>query len=197
MDKIKASFIMEIMGRPPEHIKEALQTVVVKMGSENGVSIADKKYHEPKEVQDVKNLFTTFAEVDAEFDSIEAFFSILMSYMPSNIEIYEPEKFKLNSFELNSLGNFILSKLHKYDEIAKQALFERDIVISKLEHIRNGGKIEDVLPKTEGVKKEAEEEVKERKEETKSNVEKEVKEEKQKKKKDKKVEEKMQNKEIA
>ena len=32
MDKIKAHLIIEIMGRPPEHIKEALNNLVVKNG---------------------------------------------------------------------------------------------------------------------------------------------------------------------
>ena len=153
MSKIKANIIMEIMGRPPEHIKEALNTVVVKMGSEKGVLVLNKKYHEPKEMEKAKNLFTTFAEIDIEFDNLERFFSILMGYMPSNVEVYQPGNFKFDLYEINSLGNFILSKLHRYDEIAKQVIFERDILLRQLEHIKNGGKIEDLMPAVQNARK--------------------------------------------
>ena len=142
MENLKARMIIEIMGRPPEHIKEALNTLVVKMGSENGVKLIDKRYHDPKSVKEAKNLHITFAEVDAEFDSLENFFSVIMGYMPSNVEIYEPEKFKLNSNEINSLSNYIMSKLHRYDEIAKRSIVERDILLRQLQALVPGKKTE-------------------------------------------------------
>ena len=127
MSKIKANLIIEIMGRPPEHIKEALNTLTIRMDSEKGVSILNKKYHDPKPIEKSNNLFITFAEIDIEFETLETFFSILMGYMPSNAEIYEPEKFKLDVNDLNGLGNFIIGKLHRYDSIAKRALTEKNI----------------------------------------------------------------------
>ncbi len=134
---LKAKLIIEIMGRPPEHIKEALNTLVVKMGSENGVSLISKEYHEPRPVENTDNLWIAFADVEAEFDVLERFFSICMSYMPSHVEIYEPEKFKLDAGMLNSLGNFLISKLHNYDAIAKRLLGERDILINQLNVLKN------------------------------------------------------------
>ena len=145
MEKVKANLIIEIMGRPPEHIKEALNTLVIKMGSEKGVNILDKKYHEPKPVKETKNLFTAFAEVNVEFDSLEIFFTIIMIYMPSNVEVYEPERFKLNAAEINSLGNHLVSKLHRYEEITKRALMERNILLQQLEYLKRGGKLEDLI----------------------------------------------------
>ena len=142
MENLKARMIIEIMGRPPEHIKEALNTLVIKMGSEKGVKLIDKKYHEPKIVKEAKNLHITFAEVDAEFDSLEHFFSIIMGYMPSNVEIYDPEKFRLDSNDINSLSNYIMSKLHRYDEIAKRSIVERDILFRQLQALNSGKKME-------------------------------------------------------
>ncbi|MCH7568171.1 MAG: hypothetical protein IIA87_02005 [Nanoarchaeota archaeon] len=135
MEKIKANLIIEIMGRPPEHISEALNTLVIKMGSEEGVEIKDKKYHKPVAVKDAKNLYITFAEVEAEFDSLENYFGIIFTYMPSNVEIISHDKIKLNIHELNSLGNSILSKLHHYDAIAKGLVAERDILVRQLKSL--------------------------------------------------------------
>ena len=137
MSKIKANFIIELMGRPPEHIKEALNTLAIKMGSEKGVSILNKKYHDPKPIEKSNNLFITFAEIDVEFETLDAFFSILMGYMPSHAEIYEPDKFKLDVNNLNGLGNFILSKLHRYDAIAKRALTEKNVLFEQLNKLKN------------------------------------------------------------
>lgn len=138
MSKIKAKLIVEIMGRPPEHIKEALNTLIVRMGSEKGVSLIDKKYHEPKPIEESKDLFIAFVEVEAEFETLENFFNILMGYMPSHAEIYEPEKFKLDVNNLNELGNFILGKLHRYDAIAKRALMERNVLAEQLNKLKSG-----------------------------------------------------------
>jgi hypothetical protein len=145
MQKVKANIIIELMGRPKEHLKEALKTLVVKMGSEKGVRLIDKRYHSPKAMKKTDNLFVSFAEINMEFDSLEYFFAIIMGYMPSNVEIYEPERFKLNTHELNSFSNYIVSKLHRYDELAKRALVERDILLKQLQYIKSGGKIENLM----------------------------------------------------
>jgi hypothetical protein len=145
-EKLKANMILEIMGRPPEHVKESLNTIVVKMGSEKGTNVVDKKYHDPKPIEEknVKDLFVAFAEVGVEFDSLTHFLSVIMGYMPSNVEVYEPEKFKLNSSDVNEMSNFLMGKLHRYDEMAKRLIGERDILIRQLEYIRRGGKVEDL-----------------------------------------------------
>jgi len=145
MDKIKAHLVIELMGRPPEHIKEALNTLVVKMGSEKGISLIDKKYHKPKAVKEAKNLHITFAEVEAEFEDLNSFFGVIFNYMPSNIEVYSPEKFKLNNYDLNTLSNFVLSKMHNYDSIAKNLVAERNILLNQIEVLRNKGIKMDVL----------------------------------------------------
>ena len=136
MTKIKAKLIIEIMGRPPEHVKEALNTLVIKMGSEKGITLIDKKYHEPKPIEKSKDLFITFADVDVEFETIENFFNILMGYLPAHAEIYEPEKFKLDANNINELGNFILGKLHRYDAVTKRMLVEKNMLSEQLKNLK-------------------------------------------------------------
>ena len=144
-DKITARLVIEIMGRPPEHIEEGLNTLVVRMGSEKGMKILKKDYHKAKKIENTENLYTAFAEVEAEFENSEKLFAVIFNYMPANIEIIEPANFKLKNFELNTLANFILGKLHNYDEIAKRIIVERDILIKTLENA-TGKKITDFFP---------------------------------------------------
>ena len=79
MDKIKATLVLEILGKPAEHIKSALVSLVEKLGTEKGVRVIDKTIHEPLPVKESKEIFTTFAEVSAEFDSLSNYFGILFA----------------------------------------------------------------------------------------------------------------------
>jgi alpha-mannosidase len=135
MDKLQASLILEVLGRPKEYIAESLNTLVVKMGSEKGVKIVSKQYHEPTPVKDTKDLFTTFAEVNVELDSLIHYFGIIFSYFPSHIEMISPENFGLSNYELNELGNALVQRLHNYDSVVKQTLAERDILKNKLREV--------------------------------------------------------------
>jgi len=135
MEKIQVFLVLEILGRPKEHVKEALNTIVMRMGSEKGVKIINKTYHDPVLVEGSKELFTTFAEVGLELDSLATYLGIVFAYMPSNIEVVKPEQLILTKSDLNSLANTLTQRLHNYDAVTKQALAERDNVIKKLYEI--------------------------------------------------------------
>lgn len=135
MDKIKADLIFEILGRPAEHIRTALSAVIDKLGMEKGVKVNDKKIHEPTEVKESKDLYTTFAEVSIEFDAIENLFGILFAYMPAHVEIISPANFEITNLNLNELSNTILMRLHNYDAIAKKLIYEKDFLVNKLREV--------------------------------------------------------------
>jgi len=132
MAKIQANFVLEILGRPAEHIKSAITELVTKIGTEKGVKIIDKAIQEPIAVKDVKDLFTTFAELTLELDSLQNYLGILFAYMPSHTELIYPEKLTFVNTEVNDLANKLISRLHEYDAITKKALIERDILLKKL-----------------------------------------------------------------
>ena len=131
-DKILGRMIIEIMGRPAEHIIKTLEMVVDKLGQEKGIVITLKKIHECRNVEGSKELFTTFAEVEAEFDSTNVFLGIIFAYMPSNVEIISPQNFKLTNEEFSSLGNNLVARLHGYESIMKKLVADREIMINKL-----------------------------------------------------------------
>ncbi|MEK6915827.1 MAG: hypothetical protein AABW89_04780 [Nanoarchaeota archaeon] len=139
MPVLKSKFILEILGRPAEHLEKSLSELVDKMGSDKGLSIIHKEIHKPKKVEKADNLWTTFADIDLSFESLPIFFNAIMTYLPAHIEVYEPDLFKINAFELNEFANFVVSRLHNYDALAKRMMSEREILINKLEFLRNGG----------------------------------------------------------
>lgn len=135
MEKISATLVLEILGRPAEHIKQALSGLVDKLGSEKGIKVTEKTLHEPVEIAESKDLFTTFAEVSVEFDSLENYFGIIFVYMPAHVEIISPTNFTITNAELNELGNKILARLHDYDAITKKILYEKNFILGKLKEV--------------------------------------------------------------
>mgnify|MGYP001589599806 CR=1 FL=1 len=136
-EKIKAVYIYEILGRPPEHIKETLGQFIDKLGEIKGVKLLGKKIHEPHAIEDKdsKDIYTTFGEAELEIDDINIAFAIVFHMLPANIEVLEPSEIRLRNFEMGSLLTELAVRIHKYDEIAKGLTLENNILKNKLMEI--------------------------------------------------------------
>lgn len=142
--KIRVLLIFEILGRPPEHIKKALDDFVSTLGDKKGVELVSKTIHEPKLLEDkesslektsekkVSDLYTTFAEVEVMLDNINILFAIILNMLPSSVEIIQPEEIKLTNFELNSVASELAIKLHKYDEVAKTITIQNTNLVNQI-----------------------------------------------------------------
>ncbi len=171
---VTAIMIVEIMGRPPEHLKKSLEEHIAKLDPIKGIKIIKKEFSEPKEIkegEEEKELFTCFSEVEFECESLEQLVNIMFDFMPASIEVVEPSNVTLASDEATSFMNNLTGRLHRYDDIVKivknkeiqmqqelnlaqQLLYAHNIIDKK-------GKI---LKIPEGVKKKIEE-IKEKKDE--------------------------------
>jgi len=131
-EKVKALLIFEILGKPPEHIVITLEQLIDRLGENKGIKVTDRKVHEPHPVErkddkgdiidKVEGLFSTFAEVEVEVDGLNL--------------LLEPAEFRLKNFELTNLLSEIVVRMHKYDEIAKAILIERDGLVKELEKLK-------------------------------------------------------------
>lgn len=137
-NKIRAVFVFEIMGRPAEHIVSTLNMFIDKLAEIPAVTIEDRKIHEPKliEKENIKDIYTTFAEIELTANNLEIIFDIVLQMLPAHVEIVEPAELRLQNFELSGTLSNLAIKLHKYDEIAKSALIERDILMKRLNEMQ-------------------------------------------------------------
>ena len=117
--RIKAVFILEIIGRPKEHLVQTLEKIVEAINQEKGVKVIEKKINEPVELENNKDFYTTFAEVEVEVEEILQIAMLMFEYMPANIEIIEPETIALSNNGLNEIFNELARRLHAYDEMAR------------------------------------------------------------------------------
>jgi hypothetical protein len=147
--KIKTLFIFEILGKPAEHIKDSLNKMVDQLGEQKGLEVVRRVVHEPKLIEDdgksdskleklekenyvKQGMYSTFAEVEVETENINLIMAIVLNMLPSHVEILQPSEFSLNNTELSGLMSELTVKMHKYDEITKVLMLEKDYLIKKL-----------------------------------------------------------------
>ena len=114
-----------------------------------------------------KKMLTAFAECDFEIPSFSRLSETMFDFMPSSIEVIEPNKVSLDITEATDLLNNISGRMHRFDEISKiagerlrqmngqlqamqKALIDRDEKIVELE---KGGAHKTVSAKKKSVKK--------------------------------------------
>ena len=139
---IKAILILEVLGRPPEHLTETLEELIGKMDSEPGVKVISKKINEPVLMKDRKDFYTNFAEIEVEVEEILDLGRLMFKYMPSNIEIVSPELIVLTNNGWNDILNELVRKLHGYEEIARIIQIEKTVLENKLKEVLGGKKEE-------------------------------------------------------
>ncbi len=140
---IKSLLTFEILGKPPEHIIKSLEEMIKKLGEQEGVTILNNKIREPKEVEENNQktgVFTTFAEVEIEVKDINLLLLIVLNMFPAHVEILSPSEFNFKNFELSSILTDVTVKMHRYDEIAKGVLIERQNILGKLKEAENRAK---------------------------------------------------------
>jgi len=130
-DKIKAIIMLEILGRPAEHIKKILSEIIDKLSKEKDTILTSKKIAEPKQVEGQDNLFSSFAEIELE-TVLEKLMIICFNYMPSHVEIIYPEDLRIKNSDLNMFLNELIRRLHQYDELAKGLMIERQMIAKQI-----------------------------------------------------------------
>ena len=139
-EKVNAILMVEILGRPPEHVKKILSEIIDKMAKEKDVEIISRQIAEPKLIEGQENLFTSFAEVEVK-TNLRQMLLLIFGYMPSHIDIITPERLSLQNSELNMLLNELTRRLHQYDELARAVLIERQAMAKQLMKQVEEGKI--------------------------------------------------------
>ena len=134
-NKITSIFILEVMGRPKEHLKKALQELIDAIKKEKGIKINEFKINEPKLIKDQKDLFINFAEIEIEAEGPEYVAGLMFRYMPAHVEVVEPEKIQISNHVYSDILSEITRKLHKYDEVARVIQMEKEVLQNKINEL--------------------------------------------------------------
>lgn len=129
--KITAIMIIEVMGKPREHLVETLEKISTDIGNEKNVKIIEKKINEPKEIEKKKGFFTNYVEVEVELDDPLQLSILMFKYMPAHIEIIEPESLKMSNIQYADILNELTRRLHQYDGLLRVMQMERNAFAKK------------------------------------------------------------------
>jgi len=138
---LTAMMIIEVLGRPKEHLTETLNEIVKQISEEKGVNVKEKRIKEPELMKDQKDFYTSFVDIEVEVDEILKLVILMFKYMPAHIEIIHPELVALTNTSWNDVLNELSRRLHGYDEMARIVQVEKDILEKKLREVLEGGNI--------------------------------------------------------
>lgn len=122
---IHARIIVELLGGPKEYIEETLQQYVEKI-KENDAHKVIAVEIAPVEPQD--QLWSTFAEVELWVKDASALAFLCFDYMPSSIEVMEPETLVYRAADFAGFFNDLQARLHKLDMIVKNLRAENKVL---------------------------------------------------------------------
>ncbi|MGB9675511.1 MAG: hypothetical protein ACPLYW_02900 [Candidatus Nanoarchaeia archaeon] len=133
--KIKARLIIEIVGMPEAHVAQTIILLGEKFAAgDPEVNVLSKKVREPIQLPN-SSLYSAFIEFEIEVASLATLLGLIYDYMPSSIEILEPEQITESLQNLNALLNDLAAKLHSYDATIKE-------LVAKLTLAKKGQKEE-------------------------------------------------------
>lgn len=121
MQKIEAIMIVEMAGRPAEHVKNVLSEHVGQMKGLKGIEVVKMTISDPKKLEAEQEAYTCFAEIVVRVETFLRLTELVFDFMPSSIEIMDPSSIEMDLPDATSFLNTLAGRLHRYDEIAKIA----------------------------------------------------------------------------
>ena len=134
--KILFRAVVEVLGKPKEHVDSTLKGYLQKLKENSRYEVlkedlAELKQHEQSE------LWMAFAELEIKTSGVAEIIDFCFDYMPSLIEIIEPEELQLDSLVVSSFLNDMQAKLHGVDMLAKQMKIENQLTNNSLAKLLN------------------------------------------------------------
>ncbi len=123
-DKIVSRVVIEVLGKPKEHVEEAMKSYIEKLKKDKKYKILREEFAEVKKQE--SELWSTFTEMEMEVENMQDLIGFCFDYMPSMLEILKPSKMELSDKGFSDFLNDLQARLHQVDMIAKQVKMEND-----------------------------------------------------------------------
>ncbi len=123
--QIRFRTIIEILGKPKEHVEETLKKYVEQIKEDDSFMIMKEEFF-PAEQKD--KVFSAFAEVEIVARNLPAVIGFCFDFMPSTMEIIKPDELTLNMNDVSGLLTDLQARLHKVDMVARSYKFENDFL---------------------------------------------------------------------
>ena len=115
--------VIEVLGKPKEHVEKAMQEYVEKLRQNERYEIISEEIAKIKK-QDEQELWAIFSELEIKAEKIEDLVGFCFEYMPSLIEIITPKELTFSDVDISHFLSDMQAKLHQVDMVAKQVNIE-------------------------------------------------------------------------
>ena len=122
---ILSRIILQIAGKPKDHVEKTLNALVKDITKYENIKIV--KY-EIEEATEEENMWTGFAEAEIITKDIEILTDFCVQYMPSSVEILQPDKPLADAQKTTNFLNDLLVKLHDVSMKIKNANAQNEIL---------------------------------------------------------------------
>ena len=134
--KVLFRAVVEVLGKPKEHVDSTLNGYLKKLKENSRYQVVKEDLAELKQHED-SELWMAFAELEIRTAGVGEIIDFCFDYMPSLIEIIEPEELQLDSLVVSSVSNDLQAKLHGVDMLAKQMKMENQLTNNSLARLLN------------------------------------------------------------
>ncbi len=96
--------IVEVVGRPKEHVEETIRGHVEKIKKDESLEIINQDFADVKKEEDKENqegLWLTFVELELWIKNLPSLIGFCFDYMPSSVEIIEPKQLTFKNFDIS------------------------------------------------------------------------------------------------
>jgi hypothetical protein len=131
MSKITFRSIIEVLGKPKEHVESTFNNYIVKLKQDSKYKVLSEEYAEIRQQEGVE-LWSTFVEMELETDNLPHIMAFCFEYMPSIIEIIGPEQLNFTDVEASTFLSEMQGKIHNIDMIAKQLKLENEHIMKNM-----------------------------------------------------------------
>ena len=126
---IRCKVIIEVLGKPKEHVEESLKTYIEKIKEDPELIVLNSQFVDAKEKD---KLWATFSELDMVIKGIPKLIAFCFDYMPSSVEISKPEQFIMKKSNVEDLVNDLQARLHTVDMVVKKQNHENEFLRQNL-----------------------------------------------------------------
>lgn len=126
---IRCKIIIEILGKPKEHVEKTLRIYVDKIKDDSDLIVLNSEFVDAQEKGD---LWATFVELELIIKGIPKLIAFCFDYMPSSVEILKPEEFSMKRSTVEDLLNDLQARLHNVDMVVKQQKNENEFLKQNL-----------------------------------------------------------------
>tara|TARA_Y100000310_G_scaffold343926_1_gene453970 strand:+ start:1633 stop:2034 length:402 start_codon:yes stop_codon:yes gene_type:complete len=127
--KIVVRALIELAGFPKENIEKGIKSISDQLDKTSEIKVISK---EVAEVKEVKKIWASFVETELEFTDLKELLLFNIQFLPSSVEILEPEKLTIDTNDFTDFMNTMQAKLHEYNAALSKLIIKNKVLEKKV-----------------------------------------------------------------